>query len=153
MFHSYLLFFFQGEYVSLYQVQRGQLRKRAEQLTRERQVLKNRIDKLTELLPRLAPQLNKIPQWHKIIHASHANEQMSAVGNGSVDDPLNISDSQLDDVALAVDVASILFEMTTEGSRQEEESSTDPFRIEEGQRLPHENFHPCQVCSGRLMTV
>jgi hypothetical protein len=152
LFYSFFLLF-QGEYVSLYQVQRGLLRKRAEQLTRERQALKNRIDKLTELLPRLAPQLSRIPQWHKIIHASHSNEQMSAVDNGSVDDPLNISDSQLDDVALAVDVASILFEMTTEGSRQEEESKTDPFRIEEGQKLPHENFHPCQVCSGRLMTV
>jgi hypothetical protein len=44
-------------------VQRGLLSRRAEQLTAERQKLKERIAKLTvRLLPYLAPQLKKFPQ-------------------------------------------------------------------------------------------
>jgi hypothetical protein len=44
-------------------VQRGLLSRRAEQLTAERKKLKERIAKLTVLLPYLAPQLKKFPQW------------------------------------------------------------------------------------------
>ena len=57
-----------GEYVSLYQVQRGLLRRRAQQLTSERLALKERTEKLIRLLPQLAPQLEKLPQWNRLAH-------------------------------------------------------------------------------------
>ena len=31
--------------------------------------------------------------------------------------------------------------------------NSDALHLDENLRAPHENFHPCQVCSGRLMTV
>ena len=55
-----------GEYVSLYQVQRGLLRQRAEQLALERRALQERVRRLTRLLPRLAPQLDRLPQWLRL---------------------------------------------------------------------------------------
>merc|ERR1712071_433895 len=66
-----------GEYVSLYQVQRGLLQRRAQQLTSERLALQERTEKLIRLLPQIAPQLEKSPQWSRLVHDGTS----SSIGN------------------------------------------------------------------------
>jgi len=66
--------------VSLYQVQRGQLRRRAQQLTSERLALKERTEKLIRLLPQLAPQLEKLPQWNRLVDT----EGSTSAGNSTI---------------------------------------------------------------------
>lgn len=144
-----------GEYVSLYQVQRGLLRRRAEQLATERQRLKERIDKLTQLLPRLAPQLEKLPQWVQLRSADH-----EVPSSDAATDPIEALEANQNDVPIdqiASSVLSVLTEITSShiavtDSHQPLDPS-DPFLLIDTDRAPHENFHPCQVCSGRLMTV
>ena len=146
-----------GEYVSLYQVQRGLLRRRAEQLATERQRLRERIDKLTLLLPRLAPQLEKLPQWLQL-RSSGSEVPSSDVDSDAIDALAanNQNDVPVDQVAS--NVLSVLMEIASsriaDANSQQPSDPSDPFYLGDAAgHAPHENFHPCQVCSGRLMTV
>ena len=57
----------------------------------------------------------------------------------------------------AVGVISVLLEICSSGeevcANELHVTSSDALHLDENMRAPHENFHPCQVCSGRLMTV
>lgn len=143
-------------------MQRGLLRRRAEQLSTERQQLKNRIEKLTILLPRLAPQLKELPQWLQLQPeqnlepvASCKDDTTASLGTSttlsrSLDSVENTDDS-LDFVATKI--IDVLMEITNCSLPHAEVTQSDPFQLEQNGHAPHENFHPCQVCSGRLMTV
>ncbi len=152
-----------GEYVSLYQVQRGLLRRRAEQLSTERKQLKNRIEKLTILLPRLAPQLKKLPQWLQLqpeqnseLVANCEDDTSTSLGTSTTlprsFDSVENTDDSLD--FFATKIIDVLMEITNCSLPPPEVTTqSDPFQLEQNGHAPHENFHPCQVCSGRLMTV
>jgi len=133
-----------GEYVSLYQVQRGLLRRRAQQLTSERLALQERTEKLIRLLPQIAPQLEKLPQWSRLVHDGTS----SSIGN---DEP---EETQEGAAAGVVDVLIEICSPSEEVCTNEMHvNGSDALHLDENLRAPHENFHPCQVCSGRLMTV
>ena len=141
-------------------MQRGLLRRRAEQLSTERQQLKERIEKLTILLPRLAPQLEKLPQWLQLQPKPNF-EHVASFEDDTTLNPLPTTmpnstdqnvDVPLDHVAMSI--IDVLTEITNCSLPPSEVASQpDPFQLEQNGRAPHENFHPCQVCSGRLMTV
>ena len=64
------------------------------------------------------------------------------------------SQTSLDQVAS--NVANVLLEITSSSlsvAADNINQAGDPFPIFENGHAPHENFHPCSVCSGRLMTV
>ena len=93
-------------------MQRGLLSRRAEQLTAERKKLKERIAKLTVLLPYLAPQLKKFPQWLQLQPESEpiANcEDGLTTGSSDAEVELNMDDS-LDHVAAGI--IKVLLEIT-----------------------------------------
>jgi len=97
------------------------------------------------LLPQLAPQLEELPQWNKLIN------------NGSSADNCqhkNGEEKPLENIAQGiVDVLSEICSTSEEPCTINVNSKSDSVLLEENVRAPHENFHPCQVCSGRLMTV
>lgn len=142
----------------MYQVQRGLLRRRAEQLADERQRLKERIEKLTLLLPRLAPQLEKLPQWLQLQNPGDAPIPTTD-GTPAVDllDPESADSADISADQVASNVVNVLMEIAAshiaDANQQQSSDPSDPFLLNEGTRAPHENFHPCNVCSGRLMTV
>lgn len=153
---------FEGEYVSLYQVQRGLLRRRAEQLATERQKLKERIEKLTALLPCLAPQLRNLPQWLKLQNETDVEaftnfgEDLDIKSNSlffpkQETDQVSHDESSLE--LVATKIVDVLTEISSCSLPTTDAGTIDPFQLDGTSHAPHENFHPCQVCSGRLMTV
>merc|ERR1712071_448010 len=133
-----------GEYVSLYQVQRGLLRRRAQQLTSERLALQERTEKLIRLLPQIAPQLEKSPQWSRLVHDGTS----SSIGNDEPEETQEGAAAGVVDVL--IEICSPSEEVCTNDMHV---NGSDALHLDENLRAPHENFHPCQVCSGRLMTV
>ncbi|XP_057371016.1 putative leucine-rich repeat-containing protein DDB_G0290503 [Daphnia carinata] len=145
-----------GEYVSLYQVQRGLLSRRAEQLSAERQKLKERILKLTILLPCLAPQLKNSPEWLQLqpepetiansedgLSVTIRNETEAL---SDVDPTLEHTVSQIIDVLLEITNCTL---PTSETLTQ-----TDLYPLEDRIRKPNENFHPCwPMYSGRIINI
>ena len=124
------------------------LHRKAEQLAKERQQLKERIEKLTKLLPRLAPQLEKLPQWLQL----QSEPTITDVEVAAEETFIPTSPTSLDQVAS--NVASVLLEITSSSlSATAVTDSGDPYPMYKSGHAPHENFHPCSVCSGRLMTV
>lgn len=129
------------------------LRRRAEQLTNERLKLKERIVKLSHLLPHLAPQLKTLPQWKQLNETDLLNEN-----DGSelvVGTPTTIEtedEVQLTDIVTRI--VDVLSEISS-SSMTTNDFSPSPisFELDDSNHGPHENFHPCLVCSGRLMTV
>lgn len=161
-----------GEYVSLYQVQRGLLRQRAEQLATERQKLSERITMLTNLLPRLAPQLKSLPQWSQLKASSQETGHAADCCAGEpTEEPEHIPqpneskahietevevekppEPSLDHVAS--NIVRVLMEIASSNLTAPNESSQpELLHLEASTHAPHESFHPCPVCSGRLMTV
>lgn len=137
--------------MSLYQVQRGLLRRRAEQLATERQKLKERIEKLTALLPCLAPQLKSLPQWLKLQNDTDVESNFEPEGDQLSRDLETGQEDSLDQIASKI--VDVLTEISTCSLPANDASPSDPFQLDQINHAPHENFHPCQVCSGRLMTV
>ena len=132
----------------MYQVQRGLLRRRAEQLALERRTLRERIDKLIRLLPGVAPHLKQLPQW----------SQLDSEQSASRESPF---DNKQEPVSLDFDsdVIQVLLEISSDNVDSAVEvqpnhpAHIDPFQSDDTSHTIHENFHPCQLCSGRLITV
>ena len=136
-------------------MQRGLLSRRAEQLTAERKKLKERIAKLTVLLPYLAPQLKKFPQWLQLQPESEpiANcEDGLTTGSSDAEVELNMDDS-LDHVAAGI--IKVLLEITDcSVSTNETVTQPDIFPLEQLGRKLNENFHPCwPMYSGRIINI
>ena len=136
-------------------MQRGLLSRRAEQLTAERQKLKERITKLTVLLPYLAPQLKKFPQWLQLQPESEplANCEDGLTIVGANDEVENEVENSLDHIASRI--VEVLLEIT-DCSLPITETSTQPefSPLEQLSRKPNENFHPCwPMYSGRIMNI
>lgn len=152
MFHPNLT----GEYVSLYQVQRGQLSRRAEQLSAERKKLKERIVKLTVLLPSLAPQLKKLPQWLQLQPEpetlANSEDGLTVITQNDTD-IVSHSDASLDHVA--TQIIDVLLEITDcTLPTGDILMQPDFYPLEQGIREPHENFHPCwPMYSGRIINI
>jgi len=140
----------------LYQEQRGLLHRKAEQLAKERQQLKERIEKLTQLLPRLAPQLEKLPQWLQL-QSDPVVTTITCVEDEEVVAEETFVPTTLTSLdQIASNVANVLLEITSSSlsaTAVTDNYSEDPYPMYESSHAPHENFHPCSVCSGRLMTV
>ena len=133
-----------GEYVTLYQVQRGLLQQRAEQLAQERQALRARIDRLTQLLPRLAPQLKQIPQWQKLSDGS-APENLSGAAVTLVADTAD---------QVACSVTGILLEMTSQSLISMSSLGSELDSLLQPRGAPAATFRPFGVeYTGSLMTV
>lgn len=130
----------------MYQVQRGVLRQRADQLAKERQLLNERIENLKLLMPVVAPKLKDDPKW---LQLNQNNDTLAM-------ETSNLADLNDPDTATS-NIVRILLDITSSNSGEMHQDSSsipvDSIQLERGECLPHENFHPCQVCSGRLMTV
>lgn len=137
-------------------MQRGLLSRRAEQLTAERQKLKERITKLTLLLPYLAPQLKKFPQWLQLQPESESEpianceDGLTIVGTNDVE---NQVENSLDHVASRI--VDVLLEITDCSlSTTEIATQPDTFPLEQLSRKTDENFHPCwPMYSGRIINI
>lgn len=141
-----------GEYVSLYQVQRGLLRRRAEQLANERLKLKERINKLSLLLPHVAPQLKTLPQWKQLHEGGELTEDDQTKPAGDMLDQIVDDEAGFDEIASKI--VDVLTEISSSSlTANDQPASPNSFHLDDSNHGPHENFHPCLVCSGRLMTV
>lgn len=123
--------------------------------------MKQRIEKLTTLLPCLAPELKKLPQWFQLQSNQHVCveegehscvDKTIATSLDTIETNVNGSEHSLDQ-QVAVQIVDVLLEITSGATPVREDfTKPDPFQQIKYEHL-HENFHPCQVCSGRLMTV
>lgn len=123
-----------GEYIALYQHQRGILKQRAlekdeqlKQLARDREQMKNQLDQLNQLVKRLIVEKGALPadvlEQHESLCKEHAKireESENGVANEGT----------------AEKIMELLSEIKTSNLVQ-----------------PSENFHPCPLCSGKLITV
>ncbi|KZS21536.1 Uncharacterized protein APZ42_011463 [Daphnia magna] len=145
-----------GEYVSLYQVQRGQLSRRAEQLSAERQKLKERILKLTILLPCLAPQLKKSPEWLQLQPEpemiANSEDGLSVTIRDETEALCDVDSSLEHTVSQIIDVLLEITNCTLPTS--ETLAQPDLYPLEDRIRNPNENFHPCwPMYSGRIINI
>ncbi|GIY61496.1 golgin subfamily A member 2 [Caerostris darwini] len=151
-----------GDYIALYQIQRGLMRKRASekdeyiaQLARDREDLKDKLGELQNLVMRLLEERKQF----------QSQTQIMDTNLGFVEIP----DMATDKKDLSKDLYNTEREIKVEkdASLSEIESSKKPettakkiidllTEIESTNLVEKpvlENFHPCPVCSGRLITV
>ncbi|XP_076352140.1 golgin subfamily A member 2-like isoform X3 [Tachypleus tridentatus] len=149
-----------ADYITLYQVQRGIMRKRAAekdeyiaQLARDREEMKARLSELQNLVMRLLEEKTHLYG----IHPEPCNHPGPAVVNGNsteVDETEpaeNIEEVPVSDRTVIVD------DHSQKTDNQTAQKIMDLFTEIESSNLIEkpvpDTFHPCPVCSGRLLTV
>ncbi|XP_013784267.1 golgin subfamily A member 2-like [Limulus polyphemus] len=140
-----------ADYITLYQVQRGIMRKRASekdeyiaQLARDREEMKARLSELQNLVLRLLEERKRLHDISVEVppNSNHPGEMVLKVnGNNTevlTDLHANVSDTKDNDDQTAKKILDLFTEI--ESSNLIEKPVLD-------------TFHPCPVCSGRLLTV
>ncbi|XP_065163848.1 golgin subfamily A member 2-like isoform X2 [Atheta coriaria] len=133
-----------GEYIALYQHQRGVLKQRAieketqlKQLAKDREHMKFQLHMLNELIRRLLEE-NKISDGD-LQEQKQINADASALCEEHAKMHLNMQDGESQGQETAQQIMALLGEIKTSNLVQPTDVS--------------ENFHPCPLCSGQLITV
>lgn len=135
-----------GEYITLYQHQRAVLKQRAiekeEQLKRlsaDREEMRNKLEKLNQLIARLMSEQNGVPpdileQHHKMNIQKACTEHAAQIHSENVNEVNGTNDGNTRETA--EEIIALLSEIKTSNLVQSEE-----------------NFHPCPWCSGKLINI
>lgn len=136
-----LHFLFPGDYIALYQSQRLALKERAKEkdaqldnLAKERELLLRKLAELTELLKEMKKRHLSAPtNSASFSEVSEKSRRKSTTERGPIVSTANSEAKNDGDDRLETRIDSLLKEISSSSLI--------------------ENFHPCGVCSGQLMTV
>ncbi|GFS43430.1 golgin subfamily A member 2 [Nephila pilipes] len=153
-----------GDYIALYQIQRGLMRKRASekddyiaQLARDREDLKAKLGELQNLVKRLLDERKHLQSRTQVLDDSLNLVEISDIAN---DKQVFSKDLINDDNEREVKIEEDASSSETDSSKKPENTAKkiiDLLSEIESTNLVEkpvlDSFHPCPVCSGRLITV
>lgn len=157
-----------GDYIALYQVQRGIMRKRAAekdeyiaQLAKDREDLKTKLADLQNLVMRLLDERKQLKSHSLIANNHFPGKIVSATsGNGNLsNDDYSKSEMKPSNSLENMQVPNSLVDLSKDEKTEENtakkimELLTEIGTSNLIEKSVPDNFHPCPVCSGRLMTV
>lgn len=153
-----------GDYIALYQIQRGLMRKRASekddyiaQLARDREDLKDKLGELQNLVMRLLEERKQFQTQTQVL-----NDDLGLIEIPDITDSKKAlsQDSIYDSSERETKVENDALSTETELSKKPETTAKkiiDLLSEIESTNLVEkpvvDSFHPCSVCSGRLITV
>ncbi|KFM76592.1 Golgin subfamily A member 2, partial [Stegodyphus mimosarum] len=154
-----------GDYIALYQIQRGLMRKRASekdeyiaQLARDREDLKAKLGQLQDLVMKLLEERKQFQTQTSSLDTNLELIQIPELEERKIQNPdqldgqnQNGSDSSIDVSSGSTDVEVTKKPEATAKKIMELLTEIETTNLVEKPVL--DNFHPCPVCSGRLITV
>lgn len=150
-----------GEYIALYQHQRGILKQRAiendeqrKQLAQDREVIKKKLEQLNSLVKQLVLEKGSLP-----VEILEHHERMDKVQHEFCEEHAKIHEElgKMTNESKAIGVNGVADENKGDGSQGRETAEKIIEILSEIKTSslvqPAEKFHPCPLCSGKLITV